>query len=171
MHCRSSPMEKHRDRSRRRRETLDGLRFSRADGFLAGRRHDDDRTDRERIERGTRSFLRCDDFNPRGDRCDREWKSRPAKQFAQKRAAHCATNRFRKMGPFLLARASRLPRAVDTRTQILAVSCENRQRLRRPKSFLLLPADRRFRPEIVRDFSTSLEMTKGETPDSINETI
>ncbi len=50
MHHRSSPMEKCRHRSRRCGKAFDGLRLSRADGFLAGRRNNDDRTDRERTE-------------------------------------------------------------------------------------------------------------------------
>ena len=43
-------VEERRHRSGRRREAFDGLRLSRADDFLAGRRHDDGRTDRERTE-------------------------------------------------------------------------------------------------------------------------
>src|SRR5438132_10654638 len=49
------------------------------------------------------------------------------------------------MGSPLLARASRLPRALDTRTQILAVGRADRQCLRRSEPVLLLPADRRIR--------------------------
>ena len=45
-----------------------------------------------------------------------------AKQYAQKRAAHCAAGRVRKMGSSLLARTSGVSGAMDTRTQILA-SC------------------------------------------------
>src|SRR5262245_35029879 len=49
------------------------------------------------------------------------------------------------MGSPLLPRTRRVPRAMDPRTQILALGCADRQRLRRSKSFLLLPADRRIR--------------------------
>ena len=48
----------------------------------------------------------------------------------KKRAAHRATNRFRKLGPSLHARTSSLSRAVDARTQILASCRQDRQRLR-----------------------------------------
>src|SRR5437879_3004395 len=54
----------------------------------------------------------------------------------------------------LLARASRVSRAMDARTQILAGSRENRQRLRRPEPVLLLSADRRIR----RDLSFRCEL-------------
>ena len=40
-------MEKRRDRGGRCSKTVDGLRLSRADGFLAGRWDHDDRTNRE----------------------------------------------------------------------------------------------------------------------------
>ena len=46
------------------------------------------------------------------------------------------------MGLLLLARASRVSRALDPRAQILARSRQDRQRLRRPESILLLPADK-----------------------------
>ena len=60
---------------------------------------------------------------------------------AQERAAHDATNRVGQMGPPLLAGASRVSRAVDARAQVLAGRGQDRQCLRRSKSFLLVPAD------------------------------
>ena len=50
-----------------RREAADGLRLSRADGVVSGRRHADGRADRERAERGVRSVLRRDDRDPQRD--------------------------------------------------------------------------------------------------------
>src|SRR5262249_2576775 len=125
-------------------EAFDGLRVSRADGFLASRRHNDDRTDRERIETRARSLLRRDDLDPGRNRRYRERKSRSAKQFAEEPAAHRATNRFQKMDSPLSARASGVPRALDPRTQILALSRADRQRLRRPEPVLFMPAGRRI---------------------------
>src|SRR6266516_6179588 len=49
------------------------------------------------------------------------------------------------MGSTLLARTSGFPRPVDARTQILARRRAHRQRLRRQKSLLLMPASRRLR--------------------------
>ena len=68
-----------------------------------------------------------------------------AEQRAEKRAAHRAANRFGKMGPSLLARTGGVSRAMDARTQILASCWPDRQRLRRPKSVLFLPAGGRVR--------------------------
>ena len=53
------------DHRRGRGEAADGLRLSRADDFVARRRHADGRADRKRIEIRTRPFLRRDDFHPR----------------------------------------------------------------------------------------------------------
>src|SRR5882724_12937610 len=58
------------------------------------------------------------------------------------------------MGSALLSRAGRVSRALDTRTQILAVGREDRQCLRRPEPVLLLSADRRVR----RDLSFRCEL-------------
>src|SRR5437764_14294265 len=58
------------------------------------------------------------------------------------------------MGSPLLACTGRVSRALDTRTQILAVGGEDRQCLRRPEFILLLPADRRIR----RDLSFRCEL-------------
>src|SRR5439155_19023669 len=52
------------------------------------------------------------------------------------------------MGSPLLACTGRVSRALDTRTQILAVGREDRQCLRRPEFILLLPADRRIRRDL-----------------------
>ena len=48
-----------------RRQAADGLRLPRADGVVPGRRDDDDRADRERVEGRARSVLRCADRDPR----------------------------------------------------------------------------------------------------------
>ncbi len=67
MHRRFAPIQERRGRGRRRRQAPDGLRLSRADGFVPGRGHDDDRADRERSESGTRPLLRRHDPHPRRD--------------------------------------------------------------------------------------------------------
>ena len=71
--------------------------------------HDDDRADRERIERRTRSLLRCDDFHPRRNRGDRIGRGRQAKQCLEKRAAHRGADRLRQMGSALFARTGCVP--------------------------------------------------------------
>ena len=56
---------------RRRRQAADGLRLPRADDELPGRRHADDRADRERDAARDRAVLRRDDRDPRRDRSGR----------------------------------------------------------------------------------------------------
>ena len=90
MHPGFAPMEKRRRRSGRRGQAPDGLRISRADGFVAGRRNDDDRANRERIETGARPLLRRDDLHPRRDRSDRERKGWIAQNNVLKNAPHTA---------------------------------------------------------------------------------
>ena len=86
VHPRFAPVqERHR---RGRGEAADGLWFSRADDFVARPRHDDGRADRERIESGTGPFLRRDDCHSRRNQRDRIRQGGPAKQPAQKCAAH-----------------------------------------------------------------------------------
>src|SRR5438128_708713 len=51
----------------RGKDPPNGGRLSRADGFLGGRRDNDDRADRERTETRARSFLRRDDLDSRGN--------------------------------------------------------------------------------------------------------
>ena len=103
MHSGPSPVEECWNRSGRCGEAIDGLRISRADDFLASCRHHDGRTNGERAKARARPFLRCDDFDPRRDRSGRAWKDRSGKQSLEKRAAHRAANRFRKVGSALLA--------------------------------------------------------------------
>src|SRR5258708_37781523 len=67
------------------------------------------------------------------------------------------------MGPCLLARASSVSRAVDARTQVLAVGGQDRQCLRRPESVLLLPTDRRIRKSL-KDFSAPLRKLNDDSP-------
>ena len=71
-----------------RRQAADGLRLPRADGVVPGRRHADDRADRERAEGRAGSVLRRADRHPRRDPGrDRRHRGQ-AGQRPQARAAH-----------------------------------------------------------------------------------
>ncbi len=75
---------------RRRRQAADRLRLPRPDDELPGRRHADDRADRERGPRRARPLLRGDDRHPRA----RSTRSRPAP--GRRRTTRCATRRTRR---------------------------------------------------------------------------
>ena len=84
-----APMEERRHRSGRCGQAVDGLRISCANGFVAGRRNDDGRADRERIEGRAGSFLRCDDLHSRRKSTrSRIGNADQTKQRFEKRAAH-----------------------------------------------------------------------------------
>ncbi len=89
VHPRPAPLqEDRRRRGRGRRQAPDGLRLPRADDVVPGRRHADDRADRERVEGRARPLLRRDDRDPRRDRRDRGRQGAARGQRAQERAAH-----------------------------------------------------------------------------------
>ena len=72
---------------RRRRQAADGLRLPRPDDELPGRRHADDRADRERDAGRARPLLRRDDRHPRRDRAGRR------RRRGRSSAARCAWRR------------------------------------------------------------------------------
>ena len=74
---------------RRRRQAADRLRLPRPDDELPGRRHADDRADRERDAGRARPLLRGDDRDPGRDRPGRR------RRVAARRRARCATRRTR----------------------------------------------------------------------------
>ncbi len=86
-----------------------------------------------------------------GDRRHRHRRRGSQKQPAQKCAAHRRAGDGRQMGPSLLPRTGRLPGELDARAEILAGGGADRQRLRRPQSLLLLPADAKSWPRKVAD--------------------
>ncbi len=61
---RPAPLQGLRRRRARRGQAVDGLRLSRADGLVSGRRHVDDRANRKRVAGRARPVLRGDDRDP-----------------------------------------------------------------------------------------------------------
>ena len=90
---------------------LHGFRLPRADHVLAGRRHADDRADREREQGRTRPVLRGDDRDPRRDRRDRRGQLDKADN-PLKHAPHTAARGHgERMDACLFARAGGVPAA------------------------------------------------------------
>ncbi len=85
------------------RQATGRFRLPRADHVLAGRRHADDRTDRERIESRARPVLRGNDHHSCRDRRDRGGQAGPRRQPAEGRAAHRARGDGRRLDACLHA--------------------------------------------------------------------
>ncbi len=139
--------------NRRHRQTIDGLRLPRTDDVLAGSRNADDRADRKRIQRRTRSVLRRDDFDSRRN----PMRSKTASSIARTIRCRNSPHTMHEIGSDdwthpLHARASGVAEAVAARRQVLARGRPHRQHLRRPPSHLFLsPAQRllRYRREVM----------------------
>src|SRR5690606_15176457 len=123
-----------------RRQAADGLRLPCADPVLPGGRHPDDRADRIRIEGGARPLLRRHDRDCRGARRDRQRRTRSGGQSAAPGAAYRHRDR-RTVATSLLARAGRIPAALDPPRQGLAGGQAHRQCGWRSPARLHLPAD------------------------------
>ena len=132
-----------RSEGRRHRQAPHGLRLPRPDDELARPRHADDRADRKRVAGRARSPRRRARLHPRGDQSHRGRHARPRRQPAQARPAHRRRRQQRRVAAQVQPQAGRLPRGVGRRPQVLAQRRPGRQRLRRPQSRLLLPADER----------------------------
>ena len=136
VHPRSAAIQERGRRSRRRREAADGLRLPRADGFVPGRRHADDRADGERIEGRARSVLRRDDRHSRARSRRVETGTADKQNNVLKNAPHTAQQVDRRMNGTAPTRASR-PRSrrpwLREHKFWPAVGAD-RQRLRRPQS-------------------------------------
>ena len=134
--------ETRRRHRRRRRQAPDRLRLPRADHELAGRRHADDRADRERDQGRARPLLRRDAGHPpRKPRRSRTGAMDRTNNPLKQRAAHGRGSR-RRLGPSLHPRAGLLPARRLPRRQVLAAGQPRRQRLWRPQPRLHLPAGR-----------------------------
>ncbi len=144
-HRPASVREVGRRRGRGRREALDGLRLPRADDVVPRRRHADDRAHRERVEVRARPAVRRADRDPRRDPGDRGGSLRPRRQPAPERSARRGRGHGRRLEARLLARGSRVPRALGACGQVLAQRRAGRQRLRRQAPDLHLPAGGRLR--------------------------
>ena len=111
VHPRPAPAQgQQRHQRRGRRQAPDRLRLPRADDVVPGRRHADDRADRERVEGRARPLLRRDDRDPRRDPRGRE---RHARQGRQPAAATRRTPRrkwSRRVDASVLARSRRRTR-------------------------------------------------------------
>ena len=127
-------------RGRGHRQAADGLRLPRADDVVPGRRHADDRADRERVEGRAGPLLRRDDRDPRGDPEHRGRARRPRGQLAQARAAHRAGGRRATRGT-ARTRASRPPTRPPwlRRHKFWPPVAPRRQRLRRPQPVCTCP--------------------------------
>jgi hypothetical protein len=101
------------------RQAADGLRLPRADDVVPGRRHADDRADRERVEGRARSLLRRDDRDPRGDPRDRRGRADRRRQPAEvtRRTPRTPSSAS---GSTPTRRERRPSRAVDAAAQVLA---------------------------------------------------
>ena len=126
----------------RRREAADGLRLSRADDELPGRRHADDRADRVRAAGGARSLHHRDDRDPRGDPRDRGRAPAARRQPAVQCAAHGRVAARRGLVACLFARGRRLSAEEPAVEQVLAAGRPRGPRLRRPQPVLRLHPDR-----------------------------
>ena len=96
---------------RRRRQAADGLRLPRPDDELPGRRHADDRADRERDAGRARPLLRRDDRDPRRDRPGRRRRRGRSSDSPLRLAPHTAEDLLGDVGPPVRPRARRLPAA------------------------------------------------------------
>src|SRR6056297_4188825 len=121
--------------------TTDRFRLSRPDHVVAGTRNADDRADRKRVQAGTRPVCRGHGRNPARDRQGRRRRIRRPGQPVENGAAHHRRADRRRMGPRLHPPAGRLAGGVVEAGQVLRLGRAGRQRLRRPQSGLLLPAD------------------------------
>src|SRR5690606_26357823 len=115
------------------------------DPELPGRRHADGRTDRVRIAARTGPVLRRDDPDPRGDPRDGGRPHGPGGQSAQACAAHRRAGQREPVGPWLPARAGRLPAALAEAAEVLATGGARGQRLRRQERVLQLRPGRGLR--------------------------
>ena len=106
---------------------------------------DDDRADRERVEGGAGSVLRCADRDPQGDPGGPRRQGRRQGQRPEERAAHRRGSHRGRMDASLLAGAGGLSVAVPARGQGLADGRAHRQPVRRSQPDLRVPADRGVR--------------------------
>lgn len=136
----ASAQSRKRHHRNRHRQTPDGLRLPRADGFFPRCRYADDRADRERKQSRTRPLHRRPETNQTGSAESRARRMAERGQSAGQRSAHCI-RRNRRMGASVLPRRSRLPVAVCPRTQILAERQPRGRRVRRPQPRVQLPTD------------------------------
>ena len=120
-----------RRQRRGRRQAPDGLRLSRPDGVVPGRRHPDGRADRERVEARARPLLRGDDRHSRRAGQDRRRRLGSRRQPAAQRAAH-RRGAGRRVAPPIHARRSGVSSCRAARRQVLAAGQARRRGVRRP---------------------------------------
>lgn len=136
----ASAQSRKRHYRNRHRQTPDGLRLPRPDGFLPRCRYADDRADRERKQSRTRPLHRRPETNQTGSAESRARRMAERRQPTGQRAAH--RRRYnRQLGASVFPRRSRLPVAVRPRTQVLALRQPRGRRVRRPQSRVQLPTD------------------------------
>ena len=119
---------------------LMGLRVPRADHVVSGRRHADDRADRERVEGRARPAVRRAHLHSRGSAGARRRRGRRGGQRLEERAAYGRGGHVGFVEPPVQPRAGSLSGALDPRAQVLAAGGADRQRLRRPQPRVRLSA-------------------------------